>query len=180
MLLIDVHQLDIILGHAVALGALEREVDNVRRIFRLHGQDVLVLRALEHLGQRAEVDAEGDVAVAAEGREGFGLEHHGDEGDVGVVHGLEGDAGVIAVEVAVLDEVFDGVNDLGRYLSMCRCDQAIVSSSYLLEQGGLLETCFQHCRRVSSGLLAGCCKTYSCLFVRGVKFKSSMEAIAMQ
>ena len=29
-----------------------------------------------------------------------------------VVHSLEGDAGVIAVEVAVLYEVFDGVDDL--------------------------------------------------------------------
>ena len=31
---------------------------------------------------------------------------------MGVVHSLEGDTGVIAVEVAVLDEVFDGVGDL--------------------------------------------------------------------
>ena len=31
---------------------------------------------------------------------------------MGVVHGLKGDAGVIAVEVAVLDEVLDGVDDL--------------------------------------------------------------------
>lgn len=30
-----------------------------------------------------------------------------------VVHGLKGDAGVIAVEVAVLDQVLDGVDDLG-------------------------------------------------------------------
>lgn len=31
---------------------------------------------------------------------------------MGVVHGLEGDAGVIAIEVAVLYEVLDGVDDL--------------------------------------------------------------------
>jgi hypothetical protein len=31
---------------------------------------------------------------------------------VGVVHGLERNTGVIAVEVAVLDEVLDGVDDL--------------------------------------------------------------------
>lgn len=31
---------------------------------------------------------------------------------MGIVHGLEGNAGVIAVEVAVLYEVFDGVDDL--------------------------------------------------------------------
>lgn len=32
---------------------------------------------------------------------------------MGVVHGLKGDAGVIAVEVAILHEIFDGVDDLG-------------------------------------------------------------------
>jgi hypothetical protein len=31
---------------------------------------------------------------------------------VGVVHGLERDTGVIAIEVAVLHEVLDGVDDL--------------------------------------------------------------------
>lgn len=31
---------------------------------------------------------------------------------MGVVHGLESNSGVIAIEVAVLDEVFDGVDDL--------------------------------------------------------------------
>ena len=29
-----------------------------------------------------------------------------------VIHGLKGDTGVIAVEVAVLHQVFDGVDDL--------------------------------------------------------------------
>jgi hypothetical protein len=37
---------------------------------------------------------------------------------VGVVHGLESDAGVIAVEVAVLDEVLDGVDDLAATVSI--------------------------------------------------------------
>ena len=31
---------------------------------------------------------------------------------MGIVHGLKSDAGVIAVEVAVLYEIFDGVDDL--------------------------------------------------------------------
>lgn len=31
---------------------------------------------------------------------------------MGVVHGLEGDSGVIAIEVAVLDKILDGVDDL--------------------------------------------------------------------
>jgi hypothetical protein len=35
---------------------------------------------------------------------------------VGVVHGLESDTGVIAVEVAVLHEVFDSIDNLKREL----------------------------------------------------------------
>ena len=38
---------------------------------------------------------------------------------MGIVHGLEGNAGVIAVEVAILDQVFDGINDL-EHLSVWR------------------------------------------------------------
>ena len=114
MLLVNVHELDVVLANPVALSALEDQVDDVRRILRLKGEDVLVLCATKDFCEGGEVDAESKVAVAAEGREGFGLEHHGDQGDVGVVHGLEGNAGVIAVEVAVLDEVLDGVDDLCR------------------------------------------------------------------
>ena len=112
MLLIDIHKLDIILAQPVAFAALKNQIDNVRRIFRLQRQYVFILRTSQHLHERGEVDAEGDVAVAAERGKGFCFEHHGDEGDVGVVHGLEGDAGVIAVEIAVLHKIFDGVNDL--------------------------------------------------------------------
>ena len=31
---------------------------------------------------------------------------------MGVVHGLESDTGVITIEVAVLNEIFDGIDDL--------------------------------------------------------------------
>lgn len=114
MLLVNVHELDVILAQSVALRALEHQVDNIRRVLGLEGEDVLVLCAAKDFGEGGKVNAESEVAVAAEGREGFGLEHHGDEGDVRVVHGLEGDAGVIAVEVAVLDKVLDGIDDLWR------------------------------------------------------------------
>lgn len=113
MLLINIHQLDIILRDTIRLAGLKHQVDNIRRILGLKRENVLVLRRAENLGQAVQVDAQRDVAVAAEGREALGSEKHGDEGDVGVVHGLEGDAGVIAVEVAVLNEIFDGVDDLG-------------------------------------------------------------------
>ena len=112
MLLVNVHELDVVLAQPVALRALEHQVDDIRRILGFECEDVIVLCAAQDFGEGSEVDAEGKVAVAAEGREGLGLEHHGDESDVGVVHGLERDAGVIAVEVAVLDEIFDGVDDL--------------------------------------------------------------------
>ena len=118
MLLVNVHELDVILAQPVALRALEHEVDNIRRILGLECEDVIALCAAQDLGERGEVDAEREVAIAAEGREGLRLEHHGDESDVGVVHGLERDAGVIAVEVAVLDEIFDGVDNL-RGMSAC-------------------------------------------------------------
>lgn len=112
MLLVDVHELDVVLANPVALSALEDQVDNIGSVLRLEGQDVFVLCATEDFCEGGEVDAEGKVAVATEGREGLGLEHHGNEGDVGVVHGLERDTGVIAIEVAVLHEVLDGVDDL--------------------------------------------------------------------
>jgi hypothetical protein len=43
---------------------------------------------------------------------------------VGVVHGLEGDAGVIAVEVTVLDEIFDGFDDLASPVSIKKSTSA--------------------------------------------------------
>lgn len=68
---------------------------------------------------------------------------------MGVVHGLEGDAGVIAVEVAVLDEILDGVDDLEGLSAWMRCERRRDPPSYLLQQLCLLETCFQHCNGIS-------------------------------
>ena len=112
MLLVNVHELDIVLAQPVALSALEDQVDNIGRVLGLEGEDVFVLCAAQDFCKGSEVNAEDEVAIATEGREGFGLEHHGDQGDVGVVHGLKRNAGVIAVEVAVLHEILDGIDDL--------------------------------------------------------------------
>lgn len=112
VLLVDVHQLDIILAYPVGLRALEHEVNRVGGVLGLERQDIFVLGGPQNFGQRDQVDSQRDVTVAAVGGEAIGAEQHGDQGNVGVVHGLEGDSGVIAVEVAVLDEVFDGVGDL--------------------------------------------------------------------
>ena len=112
MLLINVHKLDIVFADAVCIGALENQVYDIGRVFSLEGEDVIRLRGAEHLCKGDEVNSQRDVAIAAVRGEAFSFEHHGDEGDMGVVHGLEGDSGVIAVKVAILDEVFDGINDL--------------------------------------------------------------------
>jgi len=112
VLLVDVHKLKIVLGDSVIFRALEDEVQTVGRIFGLEGQDILVLRRAQHLGERGQVDTERNVAVAAEGREALGLEHHRHERNVAVIHGLEGDSAVIAVEVAVLHQVLDRVDNL--------------------------------------------------------------------
>lgn len=113
VLLVDVHKLEVVLGDAVVVGGLEGEAELIRGIVGPEGEDVLVLGGAEDLGQRGEVHAESDVTVAAIRAEAVGLEHHGHQGNVGVVHGLQGNAAVIAVEVAVLDEIFDGVDNLG-------------------------------------------------------------------
>ncbi len=112
MLLVNVHELEVILGNTVVLGALEDKVQAVGGIFGLEGQDVFVLRGAQHLGERGQVDAERDVAVTPEGRESFGLQRHGHQGNMAVIHGLERDAAVIAVKVAVLDQVLNGVDNL--------------------------------------------------------------------
>ena len=132
MLLVNVHQLDVVLADSIALGALENEVDNIGRIFSLESEDVLVLGSTKDLLQRDEVDAKCDIAIASGGRERVGLEQHGNEGDVAVVHGLETDARVVTFEVAVLDEVLDGFDNL-------------------LEKVGLFETRLKHYERVSIG-----------------------------
>jgi hypothetical protein len=112
VLLVNVHKLEVVLGDPVGLGALKHEVEHVGRVLGLEREDVLVLGGTQHLGERGEVDAERDVAVAAERRETLGLEHHRHERDMAVVHCLQGDAAVIAVEVAVLHQVLDRVDNL--------------------------------------------------------------------
>lgn len=125
MLLVDVHKLEVIFADAVVIDALEEQVERVWGILSLEGQDIVALGGAQNLCQRHQVDAESNVAVASVGAEGVSLEHHGDEGDMGVVHGLQRNARVIAVEVAVLHQVFDGIH-------------------HLLQQHSLLESGFQH------------------------------------
>lgn len=123
MLLINVHKLQIVLAQSIVCAALEDQVQHIGGVLSLESKDIVILGGTKNLGEGCEVDTEGDVAIASIRGETLGLEHHGDEGDVGVVHGLESDTGVIAVKVAVLDEIFDGID-------------------HLFEKVGLIKTCF--------------------------------------
>lgn len=115
MFLINIHQLNIVLTQTISLGTLEHQVDDVRRVLCLQRQDILILGGAQDLGQRDQVDSQCHGPIASVWTEGLCGQKHGYEGDVRVVHGLESDACVIAVEVAVLNQVFDGIHDL--YLS---------------------------------------------------------------
>lgn len=66
MLLVNVHQFDVILADPVAIGALEDNVDNIWRVFGLEGENIVGLSGAEDLLKRGKVDTESDVAVAAE------------------------------------------------------------------------------------------------------------------
>ena len=119
--LVNVHELEVVLGDSVIFRTLKDEIQHVGRILGLERQDVLVLRRAQHLGQRRQVDAERDVAITPKGREPLGLKHHRHQRDVAIVHGLQRDAAVIAVEVAVLHEVLDRINDLHTRSGLASC-----------------------------------------------------------
>jgi hypothetical protein len=67
MLLVNVHEFDVVFTDPVRLGVLKREANDVWGILRFHCQDVLVGRASQNFGQGGQVDAESDVSVAAKG-----------------------------------------------------------------------------------------------------------------
>lgn len=157
MFLVDIHELEVILANTVLIGALELEVQAVGCILGLEGELVIAGGSAQNLRERGKVETQGNVAIAAVRCERFGLEKHGHEGNMRVVHGLEGEAGVIAVEVAVLDEVLDGIDDLGARSVRNPPGQTAMfgivggaTISHLLQKIGMLESGFQHvCNTVS-------------------------------
>lgn len=114
VLLVNVHELDFVLAHPLTSDGIEPEADDIRVVLSPDDEHLIALGSSHHLGKGAKVEAEGDVAVTPVWSEGVCLEHHGDKGDVGVVHGLEGHSLVIAIKVAVLDQVLDGLDNLKR------------------------------------------------------------------
>lgn len=112
MLLVNVHELQVILADSVVLAALEENVEYIGCILGLEGEDVFVLGGTENFGQGCEIHSQSNVSVTSVRGKGLGLQKHRDKGNVRVVHSLERDTRVIAVEVAVLDQVLDGVDHL--------------------------------------------------------------------
>jgi hypothetical protein len=112
VLLVDVHELDIILADTVVLGVFEDQAEHVRRVLRLQRQGIIALRRTQHLLQTAQVDSQRDVPVASELREALRLQMHRHQRDVRVVHRLQRNSRIIAVKVAILDQVLDGIDDL--------------------------------------------------------------------
>ena len=66
MLLINVHQLDVVLADTIVLCALECEVDDIWCILRLECKDVLALCASKDLGEGGQVDTKSEISIAAE------------------------------------------------------------------------------------------------------------------
>jgi hypothetical protein len=73
---------------------------------------------------------------------------------VRVVHGLQGDAGVIAVKVAVLDEILDGIDNLLFVLSSA----TVVQKSVLKDVGSCQFTFFRMlaCSNRASNISIAC------------------------
>lgn len=103
-------QLDVMWLHLVL--ALKHECDGVTAVLCLHGNDVIVAGALEHLGHIVQVHAHAEGAVAAEVVEAVRAQHEGHQGHMGGVHGLQAEASGCAVEVGIRHQVLNGLQHL--------------------------------------------------------------------
>ena len=120
MLLVNVHQLDVIFADSVVLRVLKDKVQAIWCILGLQCDHVFILGTSENLCEGIQVDSKSNVAVAAVWGETVGSEKHGYQGNMGIVHCLESDTSVIAVEVAILDEILHGLDDLLRVTENCQ------------------------------------------------------------
>ena len=92
--------------------AFEHKSDSITTIIGLNGSNVVISRALEHLGHVVEVHPHGQVPVTAVVLKALRSEKKSHECQVAGIHGLERDPGGGAVEVGVIDEVLDRFQNL--------------------------------------------------------------------
>ena len=95
------------LGKSLTL-SLVRQVQHVGIVGRLDGNHIIILCALQYLGQTAQVDTQRHRSIATVFSETNCVQFYGDERHVRVVHGLEVNAFFVAFEVGVCNQLFDG------------------------------------------------------------------------
>lgn len=93
-------------------GVLEGQGEDIGGIISLKGDDIVVSGTAQDLGERDQVDAEGERAIASVGLESIVTEQQGNKSDVRVVHGLKRNTIIRAVEVGICDQLLDGFKDL--------------------------------------------------------------------
>ena len=69
--------------------ALKHESESVSLILSLEGDDIVISRALEHLGDAGKVETERQAAIASVVLKALASHQQRDEGNVGSVHSLE-------------------------------------------------------------------------------------------
>ena len=129
MLLVQVHQLHLVVGHFLLVRGLEHEGDGVRLILGLDGDDVVIRgtpnrdtlkiiiilvspNLLEDLRHAVQIHPHGKLPVTTETVEAISSQTDGDERDVGVVHGLQLDAAVATVPGRLFQQLLDRVQHL--------------------------------------------------------------------
>lgn len=65
VLLIDIHEFQVILAQSITLAALEHHVENIWRIICLECQNILILGSAENLCKGGKVDTKSDVTIAS-------------------------------------------------------------------------------------------------------------------
>ena len=110
---IDVHELQGEARDAVLVRGFEDEVDVVGLVLSLEGDRVVGASAAKNLGHVLDAQTEVHVAVNAEVFEALSAEGELDQGDERRVDALEGDTIRRAVKVTLLDELTEGLHELG-------------------------------------------------------------------
>jgi len=118
LLAVNVHEFELKVGNAILPGTLEHQRQGVPVVLGLQGDDIVIPCALENLPHVRGIEPQADGSVTPEVVEAAGTQTNGHEGDVGVVHGLDGHLVVGAVDVGLLDEVFQRLNELLEYFSL--------------------------------------------------------------
>lgn len=65
VLLVDIHELQIILAQPIAVTALENQIEHIWCILGLERQDIFALGSTKNFRQRCQIDTKGEIAIAS-------------------------------------------------------------------------------------------------------------------